>query len=111
MTRRSSSCLHEAVELIGRRWIGMILAAIFAGHVRYAEIKHAVPGLSDTMLSQRLRELEAEKMVERIVLASTPIGVHYQLTAKGTALAPVFDALAAWAATWLAATGDPANSA
>lgn len=107
MTRPCSSCLHEAIELVGRRWTGMILVAIFAGNIRYAEIKRAVPGLSDTMLSQRLRELEAEGLVEREVRATVPVEVHYRLTEKGRALAPVLDALAAWAATWLAPAGAP----
>lgn len=106
MTRPTNSRLHEAFELIGRRWTGMILAAIFAGRVRYAEIKRDVPGLSDTMLAQRLRELEAAGLVERVVLSRTPIEVHYRLTAKGEALAPVLEALAVWAETWLTAAGE-----
>lgn len=88
----------------------MILEAIVTGHVRYAEIKSAVPGLSDTMLAQRLRELEAEGLVEREVRAATPVEVHYRLTAKGQALAPVLDALAVWAATWLAPAVASADS-
>lgn len=107
MTRPWSSRLHQAIELIGRRWTGMILQAIIGGQNRYAEIKRAVPGLSDTMLAQRLREMEAAGLVERDVRATTPIEVRYRLTEKGQALGPVLDALADWAATWLA----PAESA
>lgn len=111
MTRPCSPGLHQAIELIGRRWTGAILAALFAGHLRYADLKRAVPGLSDTMLSRRLRELEGEGLVERVVLATTPIEVQYRLTAKGAALAPALDALADWATTWLVAAGESAGPA
>ncbi len=102
MSRSSCSRFHHAVELVGRRWNGAILQAIFAGRHHYADIKAAIPGLSDTMLAQRLRELEAEGVLERRVLPTSPVGVEYHLTAKGRALAPVLDALVAWAHEWVA---------
>jgi DNA-binding HxlR family transcriptional regulator len=102
---------HYAVELIGARWSGAILEALLDGRHRYADVKAVVPGLSDTMLAQRLRELEREGLVERHVVASTPVRVEYHLTEKGRALAPVVDALKAWAEAWIAAPGDPARPA
>jgi len=111
MSRSSCSRFHHAVELVGRRWNGAILQAVFAGRRRYADIKGAVPGLSDTMLAQRLRELETEGVLERHVLPTSPVGVEYHLTAKGQALAPALDALTAWAHDWVAAPGDAALSA
>ena len=70
---------------------------------RYAEIKAAVPGLSDTMLAQRLRELEHEGILERSVVAASPVRVEYHLTGKGRALAPVVDCLTRWAEEWILA--------
>ena len=58
---------HRAVELIGRRWSGAILRVMQAGASRFAEIKHAVPDISDKMLADRLKELEAEGLVARVV--------------------------------------------
>ena len=93
---------HHAVELIGRRWSGAILLVLIGGAVRFSEIAAAIPGLTDRMLSERLKELEAEGVVTRTVIPATPVRVEYQLTPKGRALGSVLDAVAAWAHTWLA---------
>jgi len=92
---------HRAVELIGRRWSGAILRVMQAGASRFAEIKHAVPDISDKMLADRLKELEAEGLVARVVHATTPVRVEYRLTAKGESLGPVLDTIGAWARTWV----------
>lgn len=92
---------HYAVELIGRRWSGAILVALHAGRSRYSEVRDAVPGLSDHLLCQRLRELEVNGLVERHVTPSTPVQVRYELTAMGHALGPVIDALSLWADEWV----------
>jgi DNA-binding HxlR family transcriptional regulator len=96
---------HAAVELIGRRWNGAILQSLCAGPRRYADLKQLIGDISDTMLSQRLRELEAETLVVREVAAQPPVRVTYQLTPKGLALAPVLEAITAWGHTWLAPSG------
>jgi DNA-binding HxlR family transcriptional regulator len=62
-----------------------------------------VPGLSDRLLSERLKELEAEGIVTRTVVASTPVRVDYALTEKGQALSEVIAAVSTWAEKWLAA--------
>lgn len=112
MSRRSAcSRFHHAVELIGGRWSGPILHAVLSGQYRYADIKAAVPGLSDTMLTQRLRALEAEGLLERRVVPSSPVRVEYHPTPKGLALIPVFEAISTWADTWITSTelgDDPA---
>lgn len=92
---------HQAVQLVGRRWTGSILRAIMAGRHRYAEIRSTIPGVSDTMLAQRLNEMEREGLVDRRVIPESPVRVEYHLTEKGQALLPAVRALAAWADTWL----------
>ncbi len=92
---------HEAVELIGRRWTGAIVRALFSGAERFSDLAAVVPGMSDRLLSERLKELEAEGVVERTVIPATPVRIEYRLTAKGRALRPAVDALAAWAEAWL----------
>lgn len=92
---------HSAIELIGTRWTGAILRALFTGHHRYAEIKAAIPGVSDTMLAARLRTLEAEGLVEREVVPTSAVQVRYELTEKGRDLAPVIEAMITWAHRWL----------
>jgi DNA-binding HxlR family transcriptional regulator len=88
---------HRAVELIGQRWSGAILREMLAGATRFSEIKHAIPDISDRMLAERLKSLEAYELVERKVFAETPVRVEYHLTDRGRALGPVFAALGAWA--------------
>lgn len=92
---------HTAIELLGGRWTGAVLRALFTGSHRFAEIKAAVPNLSDTMLSQRLRELEAAGIVDRQVIAASPVRVEYQLTQMGRELEPVLDAVIVWSHRWI----------
>ena len=92
---------HAAIELIGARWTGAILRVLFTDQHRYAQIKAAIPGLSDTMLAERLRTLEADGLVERRVIPSSPVQVEYHLTEKGRDLEPVLDAVIAWSHRWI----------
>jgi DNA-binding HxlR family transcriptional regulator len=91
---------HSAVELIGRRWTGAILRALLSNVNRFNDLAAAVPGLSDRMLAERLRELETEGVVSRIVIPATPVRVEYTLTEKGRALESVVRAVAEWVAQW-----------
>lgn len=101
--RASPLCprFHRAVELIGRRWTGAVLQLLMAGRRRYSDLKAGVPDISDRMLSERLRELEAEGLVRRIVTPETPVRVEYELTEKGRSLKAPLDAIAAWASEWI----------
>jgi len=91
--------------LIGRRWTGAILRAQLSGAIRFSELVHAVPGLSDRLLSERLKELELEGIVSRLVYPDTPVRIEYRLTEKGHALSSVIDSVSAWAETWGASAG------
>jgi len=99
----SSLCprYHHAIELIGRRWSGAILQVMRGGVVRFSDLAAAIPGLSDRMLSERLKELEAERLIERRVIPETPVRVEYHLTPRGEALGSVLDAVTSWAHDWL----------
>jgi DNA-binding HxlR family transcriptional regulator len=100
---------HHAIELIGRRWSGAILQVMRGGRTRFNDLAAAIPGLSDRMLSERVKELEAEQLVERRVIPATPVRVEYHLTPKGRALGEVLDAVAAWAHDWLLPAEDEAR--
>jgi DNA-binding HxlR family transcriptional regulator len=91
---------HRAVELIGRRWTGAIIRAMRSGKTRFCDIGAAVPGLSDRLLSERLKELEGEGIVVRTVIPDTPVRIDYHLTAKGDDLQAVFDEIGGWAYRW-----------
>lgn len=93
---------HSAIELIGSRWTGAIVRVVFTGSHRFARIREAVPGLSDTMLAQRLRTLEEHGLLERRVGPAGPAQVEYHLTQKGRELEPVLDAVITWSHRWIA---------
>lgn len=90
----------RAIEIIGRRWTGAIVRSLLAGASRYSEILGAVPGLSDRLLSERLKELEVEGIVERRVTPSHPVRIEYFLSEKGRGLAAVVRSVATWAEQW-----------
>ena len=90
----------QAIEIIGRRWTGAIVRSMLAGTGRFSEILAAVPGLSDRLLSELLKELELEAIVERTVVPSTPVRIEYSLTDKGRGLAAVVHSVADWAEAW-----------
>ena len=86
--------------MIGKRWAGAILWALSERPHYFADLCVAVPGISERMLSARLRELEAEDLVERSVHAGAPARVSYALTEKGRALEPALRELRDWARVW-----------
>lgn len=92
---------HHAMEIVGRRWNVAIMWAMLVGAARFSEITAAVPNLSDRLCSARLKELEAENLVSRIVISKTPLRIEYHLTDKGAALADVVVALSTWADKWI----------
>ncbi|MCU1407412.1 MAG: transcriptional regulator [Glaciihabitans sp.] len=91
---------QASVELVGKRWSSGILLAIGRGSTRFSEIVVAVPGLSDRLLAQRLKELETAGMVDRQVLSTTPVQVHYRLSARGGDLLASLQPLVAWGQRW-----------
>jgi DNA-binding HxlR family transcriptional regulator len=95
------SLYHRAVELVGKRWTGAILLVLLDGPAHFSQVRHLVPDISDRLLSERLKELEAEGIVERKVLDGAPVRVEYAMTTKGRALEPTVHALKSWANRWL----------
>lgn len=93
---------HQAVELIGRRWTGAVIQVLMAGPLRFNELLAAVPGISDRLLTERLRELEAKDIIVREVSACSPVRVVYSLTERGSELNEALNALGRWAERWIA---------
>jgi DNA-binding HxlR family transcriptional regulator len=102
-TRGTGVCpyFHEAVELLGKRWTGAIVQALLGGRMRFSELTHAIPQMSDRLLSMRLKELEAVGIVAREVYEEAPVRVEYELTPMGRALEPTVMAIRSWAREWL----------
>ncbi len=96
-----SASFQRAIELIGKRWTGAVVKALLPGPARFNQLLAGIPGISDRVLTERLRELETEGLVERLVDPGPPVRVSYRLTARGRALEPVLTAVSEWAERWL----------
>jgi DNA-binding HxlR family transcriptional regulator len=87
----------RAIDIFEGRWKLMILFHLFGGKVlRFSQLERAIPGVSQKMLTQQLRQLERDGMVRRIIHAQVPPKVEYELTPWGQALCPALDALLTW---------------
>lgn len=90
--------VRAAADLLARRWLLAIVFAALGGAARFNEFAGAIEGISPRMLAERLRDLERAGLVERVVRPSSPPAVEYRLTERGRALAPVAEAVRAYAA-------------
>jgi DNA-binding HxlR family transcriptional regulator len=96
----SKSCdqaLAQAFKFLGKRWNGVILGTLTNGASGFAELRRNVVGISDSVLSERLSELQAAGLIIRAVDPGPPVSVSYQLSDTGSALIPAMHALSAWA--------------
>jgi DNA-binding HxlR family transcriptional regulator len=94
---------QRALEVISRRWNGLIVVVLMTGPLRFNELAQRLEVVSDRMLSERLKELEAEGIIERRVYPETPVRIEYSLTEKGRALEPVLNAIGQWGHDWIEA--------
>jgi DNA-binding HxlR family transcriptional regulator len=94
---------QRAAQLVGQRWVPQIVWVLLGGARRYSVLRDAIPDISDTLLSERLRDLEAEGIVTRTVTPTTPVLIEYGLTERGRDLAGVIDGLSVWADRWATA--------
>lgn len=105
MTKRFSCPVQAAVDIIGGKWKILIIYHLLAGTLRFGEIKRLIPGITQKMLTQQLRELEDESIVHRKVYPEVPPKVEYSLTRLGRSLEPVFTSLCQWGLGYIRATG------
>jgi DNA-binding HxlR family transcriptional regulator len=89
--------VRETADLLERRWQLSIIYAALSGALRFSEFAEAIAGISPRMLSERLRDLEAAGLIERTVLPTSPPSVEYRLTQRGRKLAPIVEAMRAYA--------------
>ncbi|HYZ15080.1 MAG TPA: helix-turn-helix domain-containing protein [Candidatus Acidoferrum sp.] len=89
------------IELLGQRWVGAIARVLVSGPARFNEILAAIPGLSDRLLTERLRELERHGIVSRVVSIERPLRVTYRLTECGRSLEAILASVADWAERWV----------
>lgn len=91
---------EKAMELISKRWVGLILSELLKGTKRFSEMEASLP-VSGRLLSDRLKLLEKEGIVARSVYSEYPVRIEYSLTDKGESLKPVIEELQSWAEGWI----------
>jgi DNA-binding HxlR family transcriptional regulator len=106
-----SAPFQRAIELVGKRWTGAVVWALMPGPARFNQLLTGIPNISDRVLTERLRELETERLVERLVDPGPPVRVSYRLTPRGQALKPVLAAVSDWARHWDGAARATASAA
>jgi DNA-binding HxlR family transcriptional regulator len=89
-----------AFELLGKRWTGLIIRVLLTGPKRFKDISEVIPSMSDRMLAERFKELEASGILIRHVYPEIPVRIEYELTEKGKALQHVMDEVQSWADKW-----------
>ncbi len=99
LTYRESGCpVERTLAVLGAKWTTLIVRELLAGPRRFGELRDALEGVSPKTLTERLRALEAEGLIERRQFPEVPPRVEYRLTESGETLRPVLDAMAAWGA-------------
>jgi DNA-binding HxlR family transcriptional regulator len=88
--------VQSVLDTVGRRWTGGIMVAASRGARRFTDFRRAIPGISDRMLSQRLKELEALGLLSRTVIPSTPVQIVYEPTVRGLELLQLLQPLLRW---------------
>src|ERR1700732_3983731 len=95
-TRRTKCPAEITLAAIGGRWKGLILYHLFQGVKRFSQLQRSLKGISQKMLTQQLREMERDGIVQRTVYPQVPPKVEYRLTPRGQSLKPVVDAMCKW---------------
>ncbi|WP_328385750.1 helix-turn-helix transcriptional regulator [Streptomyces sp. NBC_00400] len=103
--RQVDDGVTRVFELLGKRWTGLIVATLMPAPVHFADLRRAIPGISERMLSDRLVELAAAGLLVREVDPGPPLRVSYRLTEAGLAMEPALKELGRWAETYLADGG------
>ncbi|MEV8031151.1 helix-turn-helix domain-containing protein [Streptomyces sp. NPDC086182] len=97
--------MTRVFTLLGKRWTGLVVAVLMQHPVHFADLRRAIPGISERMLSDRLTELGAAGLVVREVNEGPPLRVSYRLTEAGAALEPALKELGSWAERYLPENG------
>jgi DNA-binding HxlR family transcriptional regulator len=103
--RQVDVAITRVFGLLGKRWTGLIVSVLLQRPVYFAELRRAIPGISERMLSDRLTELGEAGLVVREVDEGPPLRVAYRLTEAGAALEPALKELGRWAEAYLPGAG------
>lgn len=97
--------MRRVFELLGKRWTGLVVTVLTEQRTHFADLRRAIPGISERMLSDRLTELVGAGLVVREVCPGPPLRVAYRLTEAGRAMEPSLKELSRWAESYLLEDG------
>lgn len=92
---------EAAIEILAKKWTGLIIRVLMEKTSRFRDIREQIPQMSERMLAERLKDLEAHGIIIRHVHAETPVRVEYELTQKGRDLTPVIESIQSWGEKWM----------
>jgi DNA-binding HxlR family transcriptional regulator len=92
---------ESAAEILGKKWTGLIIRVLLGGPKRFKDIKEQIPEMSDKMLTDRMKELEAVGILTRTVYPEMPVRIEYELTEKGKNLEEVILSIQSWGENWM----------
>lgn len=93
---------ESAITILSQRWTGLIIYQLLNGPQRFSNLTEVI-GISGRLLSERLKNLEAQGLVSRTVYPETPVRIEYELTEKGKSLKTVMDEIQSWSQEWIEA--------
>ncbi|OLO28544.1 MarR family transcriptional regulator [Alkalihalophilus pseudofirmus] len=91
---------EKAISLLSQRWTALVIYQLLAGSQRFSEIQSTI-GISGKVLSDRLKELEHQEIVQREVIPETPVVIEYSLTEKGHSMEPILRTIENWSQHWI----------
>lgn len=106
MSDRLTCAVESTIKVIGGRWKVLILRELFQGVKRFNELHRVLHGITQKMLTQQLREMEADGIIHREVYAQVPPKVEYSLTPLGESLKPILKEMHQWGLTYLQSQTD-----
>jgi len=92
---------ESAVDILGKKWTGLIIRVLLDGPKRFKDIKEQIPDMSDKMLTDRIKELEGNGVLKRNVYPETPVRIEYELSDKGKDLESVIEKIQVWGEKWM----------
>lgn len=92
---------EKAFEILGKRWNGLIIKVMMDGPKRFSDISSLIPNMSDRMLGERFKELDALGIIRRNVYPEIPVRIEYELTEKGKDLATALNEIQNWSSKWI----------
>jgi len=93
--------VEVTLQLIGNKWKVLILRELLEATKRFGELSRGINGISQKMLTQQLRQMEKDNLINRKVYAEVPPKVEYSLTREGRSLEPVLEAMSKWGQEYL----------